>query len=109
MTDYRELEERLRKRHLLGDCVLAADAIKALREAYDEGYMFAHAQAQAQIIKALRDRVAELEKALRRYGSHDGPDKFLACKTYGRNPEMFDCSCGFDAALSPTASKEGGG
>jgi hypothetical protein len=30
--DYRELEERLRKRHLLGDCVLAADAIKALRE-----------------------------------------------------------------------------
>ena len=32
MTDYRELEDRLRKRHLLGDCVLAADAIKALRE-----------------------------------------------------------------------------
>ena len=31
MTDYRELEDRLRKRHFLGDCVLAADAIKALR------------------------------------------------------------------------------
>jgi hypothetical protein len=30
MSDYRELEERLRKRHLLGDCVLAADVIRAL-------------------------------------------------------------------------------
>lgn len=32
MSDYRKLEERLRNRHLLGDCVLAAGVIKALRE-----------------------------------------------------------------------------
>ena len=32
MSDYRKLEERLRERHLLGDCVLAAGVIKALME-----------------------------------------------------------------------------
>ena len=32
MSDYRNLEERLRERHLLGDCVLAAGVIKALME-----------------------------------------------------------------------------
>ena len=30
-ADYREIEERLRKRHLLGDCVLAADARALVR------------------------------------------------------------------------------
>ena len=32
MSDYRKLEERLRERHLLGDCVLAAGVIKVLME-----------------------------------------------------------------------------
>jgi hypothetical protein len=32
MSDYRKLEERLRERHLLGDCVLAAGVIRALME-----------------------------------------------------------------------------
>jgi hypothetical protein len=73
MTDYRELEKRLRKRHLLGDCVLAADAIKALREGNER-----------------------MMKALINYAVHPR----------GCIPQVV-CTCGLDAALSPTAPRDG--
>ena len=79
MTDYRELEDRLRKRHLLGDCVLAADAIKALRK-----------------------RIERLEQRLMCRG---GPDAHYC--SHCDNSLWVDDIHG-NAALSPTASKEGG-
>ena len=72
MNDYRELEDRLRKRHLLGDCVLAADAIKALREV---------------LCNVQHGHVCPAQPGWLDAGA---------------------CTCGLDAALSPTASKEGG-
>ena len=63
MTDYRELEERLRRRHFLGDCVLAADAIKALRKPPKLRAPGKVVALQAEI-DALRAIVARLTEAL---------------------------------------------
>jgi hypothetical protein len=80
MTDYRELEERLRAKPTFENAREAADAIKALREENER-----------------------LRKALIRYGVH--------CTTEDQEPcggNAFCCTCGFSAALSLIASKEGG-
>jgi hypothetical protein len=80
MTDYRELEERLRAKPTFENAREAADAIKALRGENER-----------------------LGRALIRYGDH--------CTTADQEPcggNAFSCTCGFSAALSLTASKEGG-
>jgi hypothetical protein len=79
MTDYRELEDKARS---IGSkwTLEVADAIKALREENER-----------------------LGRALIRYGDH--------CTTADQEPcggNAFSCTCGFSAALSLTASKEGG-
>ena len=79
VSDYRELEDRLRKRHLLGDCVLAADAIKALREENER----------------MREVLCNVQHG-------------HVCPAQPGWLDAGPCTCGLDAALSPTASREGG-
>lgn len=53
-------------------------------------------------------KAAECERlaaALRKYGRHDnGALSYHPCKQWGRNPDLFPCTCGLDAALSAVPS-----
>ena len=90
MTDYRDLEERLRQiadYEVIGNNKQAQ--VGALRDAADA-------------IKALRKRIERLEQRLMCRG---GPDAHYC--SHCDNSLWVDDIHG-DAALSPTASKEGG-
>jgi D-Tyr-tRNAtyr deacylase len=79
-TDYRKLEERLRAKPTFENAREAADAIKALREENER----------------LREVLCNVQHG-------------HVCPAQPGWLDAGPCTCGLDAALSPTASKEGGG